>query len=52
MIPDYYRVVKLLQTGNSQEAVHGHAVLNQQLHKTHTVHDQGIQQGLLQGAHL
>lgn len=47
-----HRVVELLQTGDSQEAVHADAILHQQLHKLHAVHGQGVQQGLLQGAHL
>ena len=48
----HYRVVELLQAGQGEEAVHADSVLDQQLDKVHSVQHQGIQHGLLQGAHL
>lgn len=47
-----YHVIELLQARYCQEVLHGHAVLNEQLHKTDTVHQQSVQHGMLQGPHL
>lgn len=47
-----YRVVELLQPGKREKAVHTDSVFNQQLDKVHSVQNQRVQHGLLQGSHL
>ncbi|TNN38753.1 hypothetical protein EYF80_051085 [Liparis tanakae] len=43
---------ELLQPGEREEAVHADSILDQQLDEVHPVQHQGVQHGLLQGAHL
>lgn len=46
------RVIELLKAVHGEEMGHSHAVVNQQLDKTDSIHHQRIQQGLLQGTNL
>jgi len=43
----HYRIIELFKSGQCQETVHAHSILNQQLHKVHSVQHQCVQHRLL-----